>query len=68
MVVGLPLVHRQLFSPILKIVHPQRPIEPFAVGAVLSLDLAGMPRRGYLYAVIFYSHFQQRLLEHRLVL
>ena len=68
MVVGLPLVHRQLFSPILKAVHPQCPIESFAVGAVLSLHLAVMPRCCYLYAVIFYSHFQQRLLEHRPVL
>lgn len=67
-VVGLPLVYRQLPPAVLQAVHPHVPVKPQFVRPVLALRLAVVARRCDLNAVIRNAHFQQGGLKQRLVL
>lgn len=67
-VVGLPLVYRQLLPAVLQAVHPHVPVEPQLVCPVLALHLAVVARRCDLDAVIRNAHLKQRGLKQRFVL
>ena len=67
-VVGLPLVYRQLPPAVLQAVHPHVPVEAQLIRPVLALHFAVVARRCDLNAVIRNAHFQQGGLKKRLVL
>lgn len=58
-VVGLPLVYRQLPPAVLQAVHPHVPVEAQLIRPVLALHFAVVARRCDLNAVIRNAHFQQ---------
>ena len=67
-VVGLPLVYRQLLPAVLQAVHPHVPVEPQLVRPVLTLHLAVVARRCDPDAVIRNAQLKRRRLKQRLVL